>query len=370
MRLAMRQPRVFACVLAVLTGLLLAPSAARAHGVNTCYVTLTVLPDRLAAEMSFTLADMTAHLQLDTNHDNITSLQEVQTALPAIFSYVTAHVTVMLDGALTPLTPDSGTITQSAAHQEFVTVSLHAPLRHEPSAVALSSDLFDSLGSGFSILAKLLVRGTVQQVVLSIDHPRQTLNIQHPRPLSAQLGEFLHLGIKHIFLGYDHILFLIALIIIGGRFGTLVKIVSAFTVAHSITLILAALQIVTLPSRFVESGIALSIAYVAGENLFRRGADHRWILTFCFGLVHGFGFANVLRELGLPTRGLVASLLSFNAGVEVGQLCIVAILFPVTRWLAKTTFQRSAVVAVSLVVFVCGTLWFVERAFALKLMPF
>jgi len=370
MYLAMRQPRVFACVLAVLMSLMLAPNAARAHGVNTCYVTLTVLPDRLAADVSFTLADLTAHLQLDTNHDGITSPQEVQAALPAIFSYLIAHVAISADGTPIALTLDTGAITQGASRQEFVTLLVHAPLQRSPSVVLLSSDLFDSLGSAFSILAKLLVRGTVQQVVLSINHPSQTFNIQRPRPLSTQLGEFLHLGIKHIFLGYDHILFLIALIIIGGRLGTLVKIVSAFTVAHSITLILAALRIVTIPSRLVESGIALSIAYVAGENLFRRSADHRWILTFCFGLVHGFGFANVLRELGLPTRGLVASLLSFNVGVEIGQLCIVAMLFPVTRWLAKTTFQRPAVVAVSLVVFVCGTLWFVERVFALKLMPF
>jgi hypothetical protein len=122
----------------------------------------------------------------------------------------------------------------------------------------------------------------------------------------------------------------------------------------------------------VESGIALSIAYVAAENLFRDEAKRRWILTFCFGLVHGFGFANVLRELGLPKKGLVLSLLGFNVGVEIGQVCIVAALFPAVIWLGKRPrpFRRRVVTIASCAVLAFGAGWFVERAFGLEFMPF
>jgi hypothetical protein len=188
--------------------------------------------------------------------------------------------------------------------------------------------------------------------------------------LPTQIGKFVKLGVEHIFLGYDHIMFLLALIVIGGRLRSLIKIVTAFTVAHSITLILAALQIVTLPPRVIESGIALSIAYVAAENFVVDQANHRWILTFMFGLVHGFGFANVLRDLGLPTRGLIPSLLAFNVGVEIGQICIVGVLFPVTLWIAQQTFRRKAVFVLSSVILFFGAAWFVERTFALSFMPF
>ena len=144
-------------------------------------------------------------------------------------------------------------------------------------------------------------------------------------------------------------------------------------------LICAALEILSLPGRLVESGIALSIAYVGAENfLLLAGAGktpleestkHRWILTFCFGLVHGFGFANVLRDLGLPTKGLIGSLLSFNLGVEIGQLAIVALLFPLVLYIARTRFRKPVIYCASAVILVFGLLWFVERILGLEFMP-
>ena len=132
---------------------------------------------------------------------------------------------------------------------------------------------------------------------------------------SRGIGSFFLLGIEHILTGYDHLLFLLALILRGGNLWSLFKIITAFTIAHSITLALAALNIVMLPERLVEATIALSIAYVAAENLFmRKAVSHRWAVSFLFGLVHGFGFSNVLRELGLPKEGLLWSLLNFNLG--------------------------------------------------------
>ena len=164
-------------------------------------------------------------------------------------------------------------------------------------------------------------------------------------------------------------MFLLALIAVGGSLRNLIKIVSAFTVAHSIALCLAALEIVMLPSQWIEAGIALSIAYVALENFWLRKTDHRWMLTFAFGLVHGFGFANVLRELGLPTQGLITSLLSFNVGVEIGQVVIVGLLFPLILWLNRQIFQKQVVWGVSSLIFLFGIGWFVERVFELEYMP-
>ena len=179
--------------------------------------------------------------------------------------------------------------------------------------------------------------------------------------LLAQLRSFLALGIEHIFTGYDHLLFLVGLLLLGGRFWSLVKIVTAFTVAHSVTLILAALGVIHVSSRIVEPAIALSIAYVGAENLFLKSTDRRWMIAFAFGLIHGFGFASILREMGLPKEGLVLSLLSFNVGVEIGQMAVVAVVLPIVLLVRRQSWQRWAVNAASLAIAGMGLYWFVAR---------
>ena len=174
---------------------------------------------------------------------------------------------------------------------------------------------------------------------------------------------------EHIFLGYDHILFLVSLIVVC-KFGQLVKIVTSFTVAHTITLVLATLLDMQLPGRVVESSIAATIVYVAVENFWVDPDAPRWRLTFVFGLIHGFGFAGVLRELGLPTIGLVRSLVAFNVGVEAGQLVIVLALLPLATAIAKWKHGHWIQLAISGAVAVCGVCWFVDRAFGLGSMPF
>ncbi len=140
------------------------------------------------------------------------------------------------------------------------------------------------------------------------------------------------------------------------------KTITSFTVAHSITLALATFDIVILPSRFTESMIALSIVYVAVENLIRNRSLDRWRITFLFGLVHGFGFSNVLREMQLPRADLALSLFSFNLGVEIGQLIFVVLLFPALEDLLKRgwTWLRPAI---SWVIALLASYWFVQRAF-------
>ena len=177
---------------------------------------------------------------------------------------------------------------------------------------------------------------------------------------------FIPSGTHHILIGPDHILFLIGLLLLGGTWGALVRIVTAFTIGHSITLSLAALDIVTPPPSIIEPAIALSIVFVGADNLVRGdGRDLRAWVALVFGLVHGFGFANVLREFGLPREALGWSLFSFNFGVEIGQLMVVLLvssLLAAIRRQNKLLGSRVAF-AGSIVVIAAGTYWFVQRVF-------
>ncbi len=183
----------------------------------------------------------------------------------------------------------------------------------------------------------------------------------------AVLRKFIPAGVHHIFIGPDHILFLIGLLLLGGSLGRLLKIVTAFTVAHSLTLALAALNVYNPPARLIEPAIALSIVYVGADNLLigKQGRDMRALIAFVFGFVHGFGFANVLREFGLPSQALGWSLFSFNVGVEIGQACIVLAVAPLLAMIRtrdKLLAQRIVTVGSALIV-LAGGYWFVERVF-------
>jgi hydrogenase/urease accessory protein HupE len=173
-------------------------------------------------------------------------------------------------------------------------------------------------------------------------------------------------GVHHILIGPDHLLFLIGLLLLGGTIRQLALVVSAFTVAHSITLSLAALNLVTPPARIIEPAIALSIVYVGADNLLVRGGrDMRGWIAFAFGFIHGFGFANVLREMDLPRRALGWSLFSFNLGVEIGQLLVVIVVasaFAALRSRNELAGRRLAF-AGSIVVIAAGAFWFIQRVF-------
>jgi hydrogenase/urease accessory protein HupE len=172
----------------------------------------------------------------------------------------------------------------------------------------------------------------------------------------------LLMGIEHILLGYDHLVFLLGLVLVGGKWRELIWVVTAFTIAHSITLALAALGIWAPSPRIIEPAIALSIAYVGVENFFVADAGKRWRITFPFGLIHGFGFAGALAELGLPRAQVPVALLAFNLGVELGQLAVMALVVPLVLYLRKReAFRDKGVKAISTLIVVAGTVWFVLR---------
>ena len=190
----------------------------------------------------------------------------------------------------------------------------------------------------------------------------------------------------HIWIGFDHILFLLSLLLpavlilrkkewqaaeqFRGTFWDVFRVVTSFTVAHSITLSLAALSVISLPSRLVESTIALSVLLAALNNLWPVVAERRWAVAFAFGLIHGFGFASVLTDLGLPQGALLLALVGFNVGVEVGQLAIVTAFLPFAYGLRRSWFYRRLVFAGgSAAIALVAAVWLAERALNVKLWP-
>ncbi|HSN98462.1 MAG TPA: HupE/UreJ family protein, partial [Candidatus Nanopelagicales bacterium] len=180
---------------------------------------------------------------------------------------------------------------------------------------------------------------------------------------SGALGMFA-MGIEHILLGIDHLVFLLGLVLVGGRFRSILMVVTAFTVAHSVTLVLATLGIWNPSPSLVEPAIALSIAYVGVENFFVGDAEGRWRVTLPFGLIHGFGFAGALQEIALPRPEIPKALLFFNLGVEAGQIAVLAVVLPLLAVGRKRGWMspRNTRLASALIV-LAGVAWFVERVF-------
>ena len=223
-------------------------------------------------------------------------------------------------------------------------------------------DVFDVFGADHHTLARVDAAGRTWQFAFTPEMREGRLRIDGAGA-GTGAGSFVWLGVEHILTGYDHLLFLFGLMLPGGGALALAKIITAFTVAHSVTLSLAVLDVVVLPERLVEAVIALSIAAVAAENLFQRATvTRRWIVSFCFGLVHGFGFSAALREMGLPAQGLLLSLFGFNVGVELGQGLVVAVALPALLALRRAGYERRLVWGSSMVILLVGLVLFVERA--------
>src|SRR6266699_2593342 len=193
--------------------------------------------------------------------------------------------------------------------------------------------------TGHQHLMSVRLNGTLREAILDSRTPQATFTGVKASYLQT-MWTFVRLGGEHIFTGYDHLAFLLGLLVATSSLGSLVKIITSFTLAHSITLALATFNLVILPSRLTESLIAVSIGYVAAENLFDFRVMKRYYITFIFGLVHGFGFSNVLREMDLPRSSLALSLFSFNAGVEIGQVTFVLLIFPLVQDLVASGWKR------------------------------
>jgi len=363
-----------------------------AHNPDTSYARVAIAEDQILVRLTLDLFTLQKVTSIDSDRDQRVTRAELDAAVPEVIKFLRKSVRLEIDGELANLGEDaaaslpSGTGDSIAAADwhtanGLVTFAFHQLLTKPAHDVTLLFDFFDRVGTRHTVLGAFEYRGRTEEVTFTETEPDYLFDTAYaagenalPPSSNSQpsimgsVGRFIKLGVEHIFLGYDHICFLLALLVVS-RFREMLKIITSFTVAHSITLIVAGLGIARLPSRLVECGIALTIIYVAFDNLRRKSTAHRWLLTFGFGLVHGFGFASVLSELGLPAVGRVRCLLAFNIGVEIGQLAIVSVALPILWLLAKRQLQARVAFAVSVIVGLFGTGWFIERAFGLGFMP-
>lgn len=227
--------------------------------------------------------------------------------------------------------------------------------------LAMRDEWPDLMGAHFQTLLSVRVPGRPSFDFIFFE-ARRTATLDLTAPVDTGWPRFIAMGVEHILGGIDHLLFLVALLALVRGFWPTVTIVTAFTVAHSMTLSLAALGLVDVPSRMVEPLIAASVVWVALENVLSpSGAGRRWLVAGLFGLVHGLGFASALRELGLPPDGMVRALIGFNVGVELGQLAFIAVVLPPLAWASRPEHLPRLPQFLSLVVACLGAVWFVER---------
>ena len=341
---------------ALLAGLLIAVCAAplAAHDLYRSESRLEVRRREVHAQFTFNLLDFPA---VDQDRDKRVSQQEFDAAFDRVYKAILAHYSLDSSGPPSRLTRNHYRLFD----EHVLDLDMTYTFPQDVLGLTVHSSLPDVLGKGHIHLVTFILNGRVQEAILVTGHSDAFFTQTSGSKLQTFL-RFVWLGIQHIATGYDHLSFLLGLLIATASLGSLVKTITSFTLAHSITLALATFDIVILPSRFTESMIALSIIYVAVENLIRNRSLDRWRITFLFGLVHGFGFSNVLREMQLPRTDLALSLFSFNLGVEIGQLVFVVLLFPALEDLLKRgwTWLRPAI---SGTIALLASYWFVQRAF-------
>ncbi len=347
--------------------LLLRAIPAPAHPLYSVFFNMEVEPDTLRAEFEMIAPEIGKELGIAADpHTGRIEKAQLLAERERLFRYIRERCEVRINYFTVDLQPQGIRFAKNQLGEELVLLSFRAAGAGNPEVLSFTADFTNQVYPFFECFGRVNYGGQYWNVVIEQVHQTRQIEFTPEGPGTwMQMQAFIFLGIQHIFIGADHILFLLGLILIGGRFRDLVKIVTSFTIAHSVTLTLAALNIVNLPPRLIESAIALSIVYIATENFFIKKVDYRWIVTGIFGLAHGFGFANVLGNLGLPAKGLVVSLFSFNVGVEIGQVVIVALLLPLVWAILKSRFKKQITWATSGMILFFGITWFLERAFDL-----
>ncbi len=353
----------------LLTALLLALTLpARAHDPGLSTAMVFVQPEQVQVTLAFAVKDAGQIAPLDESGDGVVSAAEFARNQDKLSSIAGDQFTVAFDGQAAP----PATTHSQLDAQDNVEILLTFTAR-EFSTITVQSKLLGRLAPGHRQFFTLQKTGGPPLVEKLLGAGADTVTVQVGPTVSvpttvtghSSFADFLVLGVKHIWTGYDHLLFLFALLVVTRNFKASLLIITCFTLAHSLTLAVATLNLVQFSPRLVEPLIAASIVYVGVENIFSHGEPKgRWILTFGFGLVHGFGFASVLRELGVGANGsgIAVPLISFNLGVELGQIGIAALALPLI-WKLRTrpVFVRRWVPATSMLTALLGGFWFVQR---------
>jgi hydrogenase/urease accessory protein HupE len=336
---------------------------ATAHPVPFSYLDIRIEPGAIELTLVAHMFDIAHELGIDPP-DRVLDPSVLTSKGDAILALLRGRLQITASGHVL----SEGTWSAPEALPDRQSVRWHAryPTTSAPGSVIVTAALFPYDPAHQTFLNFYEGGGLTSQAILDRSHPQLEYFFGDRQGVFAVIHKFVPAGIHHILVGPDHLLFLIGLLLLGGPIRRLLLVVSAFTAAHSITLSLAALNVVTPPARLIEPAIALSIVYVGVDNLMvGRGRDVRAWIAFAFGFIHGFGFANVLREMNLPSRALGWSLFSFNVGVEIGQLLVVVVVASVLIALRSRNEAagRRLAFAGSLAVILLGAFWFIQRVF-------
>ncbi|BFU92503.1 MAG: membrane protein [Nitrospira sp.] len=355
-----------------------------AHKPSDSYLSLSIQNERVEGQWDIALRDLADAIGLDGDGNGQLTWGEVRNKHDEIKAYALSRLA---------LSADRQACTTQLLEQliDHHTDGAYSVLRFRSDCgrpierLAVDYRLLFDIDAQHKGLMRLTQGGRTSTAIFSKESPVQEFSIAQRSRWHESL-QFIHEGTWHIWLGFDHVLFLLALLLPAvlirteGRWQAardfssvwwnVVSIVTAFTIAHSLTLSLAALDVVRLPSRLVESTIAASVVLAGLGNLYPMMISRRWLVAFGFGLIHGFGFAAVLTDLGLPHDSLLLSLLSFNVGVEIGQLAIVGAFLPLAYLIRQSwSYPRLVLTGGSLAVIAIALVWFTERAFDLQLFP-
>jgi hypothetical protein len=377
-------------LVALLAALALLPGIALAHKESDAYVTLRTdprNPNELHGEWDIALRDLDFAVGIDSNHDGRITWGEVKAHRGVIERYALPTLTVKGDGLTCPITPEGQMIDDHTDGAYDVILFTALCDKEVPDRLTLDYHLFENVDPYHRGIITIHAHGHIAEAVLGPKDPVTTLNINQPNRW-RQFRSFVFDGILHIWTGPDHLLFILSLLlpsvlICRRRPVTpfdpgvwkpvedfwpavleLIKVISGFTVSHSITLSLAVLGIVDLPSRLVESGIALSVIVAAFNNIYPLFKTRAWVVAFGFGFIHGLGFASGLAGLSLPPVAMAASLGGFNVGVEIGQESVVFPLIAMAFVIRGTRFYRFGVMRVgSWLIVAVAAIWLIQRAF-------
>ena len=364
--------------------LLLLSMPAWAHKPSDSYLSLTVQQVRVEGRWDIALRDLNDAIGLDGDGNGEITWGEVRSRHNQIAAYALSRLTVTSGGRGCTAQATGHLIdhhTDGAYAVLLFTATCPVPIKTLHADYRLLFDL-DAQHKG---LLRLTHGPVTTTAIFSQETSAQQFTIGEGA-VWRQVRQYFHEGVWHIWLGFDHLLFLLTLLLpavlvridhvwqavekFSSALREVVSIVTAFTVAHSLTLSLATLGIVQLPSRMVESAIAASVVLAGVANLYPGIAQRRWVVAFVFGLIHGFGFAGVLSDLGLPQDSLLVSLVSFNIGVEIGQLAVVVLFLPLAYGFRRSSsYQPIVVQAGSAAVIVVALLWLVERVLDIRLLP-
>ncbi len=354
---------------------------ARAHKASDSYLWLESRGTEIDLRWDIALRDLEIVIGIDADHDRRITWAEVQAQQARIDAYALSHLTITADDTACAATATAKHLIDSHSDGGYLVIRQRLHCTAQPAALRVDYNLLFEADRSHRGLVNVSTGDIERSAVLGESSRTVLINLTQDNAF-ARFTTFVREGVHHIWIGYDHILFLVSLLLAPAVVGTRTtanathgngdslmetfKIVSAFTVAHSVTLALAASGTVTLPPALIEIAIAASVVIAAINNLRALLPARIWLVAFVFGFVHGFGFANVLAELNTPGQSFWNALLGFNVGVELGQIVIVAAIWPLLRWIAwYPAAMRRTVTVASAAIAGLATLWVIDRSIGL-----